>query len=384
MQVLVRYHEVSLKGRNRPAFVNQLVTNLKRSLAPVEGVRVRAEQGQVVVTAPDGAPPEDLRAGIRATFGVARFVFAHEMGREPDDLKAGVRDFIGRAEEPFSSFRIATRRADKRFPLTSPEVNAELGRYVQGLTGAAVDLRRPEMTVHVDIRPRAAYVYADPEPGPGGLPVGSSGRVAALLSGGIDSPVAAARMLRRGCPVTFVHFHSFPLVDASSREKAVRLVRILDRFQPSARLFLVPFADVQREIIAAVPAAYRVVIYRRFMVRIAEAVARDQGAFALVSGESVGQVASQTLENIASVDAPAEMPILRPLIGMDKAEIVAEARALGTYDVSIEPDEDCCSLFVPPHPVLRSTPAAAERAERELDVAALVSRAFEASDAVPS
>ena len=382
MQVLVRYHEVGLKGRNRPAFVNQLVANLKRSLVAVTGARVRAEQGQIVITAPDGTPPEDLRAGIGATFGVARFIFAHEIGREPDGLRAGVRDFIGRTKEPFSSFRIATRRADKGFPLTSPELNAELGTFVQGLTGAAVDLKRPDLTIHVDVRPRAAYVYADPEPGPGGLPVGSSGRVAALLSGGIDSPVAASRMLRRGCPVTFVHFHSFPLVDASSREKAVRLVRILDRFQPTARLFLVPFADVQREIIAAVPAAYRVVTYRRFMVRIAETIARDQGAFALVSGESVGQVASQTLENIASVDSPAEMPILRPLIGMDKLEIVNEARALGTYEVSIEPDEDCCSLFVPPHPVLRSTPAAAERAERELDTPTLVQRAFEAAEIV--
>ena len=382
MQVLVRYHEVGLKGRNRPTFVNQLVANLKRSLVAVAGARVRAEQGQIVITAPDGTPPEDLRAGIGATFGVARFIFAHEIGREPDGLRAGVRDFIGRTKEPFSSFRIATRRADKRFPLTSPELNAELGTFVQGLTGAAVDLKRPDLTIHVDVRPRAAYVYADPEPGPGGLPVGSSGRVAALLSGGIDSPVAASRMLRRGCPVTFVHFHSFPLVDASSREKAVRLVRILDRFQPTARLFLVPFADVQREIIAAVPAAYRVVTYRRFMVRIAETIARDQGAFALVSGESVGQVASQTLENIASVDSPAGMPILRPLIGMDKLEIVNEARALGTYEVSIEPDEDCCSLFVPPHPVLRSTPAAAERAERELDTPTLVQRAFEAAEIV--
>ncbi len=383
MQVLVRYHEVGLKGRNRPAFVNKLVGNLKRSLTSAGRVTVRAEQGQIVVTAPEGTPPEGLRAGIGRTFGVARFIFAQRIGREPDDLRAGVREFIEGADEPFGSFRIAARRADKRFPLTSPEINVELGRFVEGLTGAKVDLERPDLTIYIDVRSQAAYVYSGAEPGPGGLPVGSSGRVAVLLSGGIDSPVAAGRMLRRGSPVTFVHFHSFPLVDASSREKAIRLVRILDRFQPAARLFLVPFADVQREIIAAVPAAYRVVIYRRFMVRIAEAIARDQGAFALVSGESVGQVASQTLENIATVDAPAGMPILRPLIGMDKEEIVQEARAIGTYEVSIEPDEDCCSLFVPAHPVLRSTPAAAERAERELDIASLVERALAGVDIVP-
>jgi thiamine biosynthesis protein ThiI len=382
MQVLVRYHEIGLKGKNRPFFVNRLVTNLKRALWEVPGTGVRPEQGQIVVTVPDNTPVEEIHRALASTFGIARYAFANEIGRDVDSIKAGVKIFLEANERPFSSFRIASTRADKRFPLTSPELNAEIGSFVKELTGAKVDLRKAELTVHVDVRHRATYLYLEPNPGPGGLPVGSSGRVAALLSGGIDSPVAAMRMMRRGCPVTFVHFHSFPLVDASSREKAVRLVEILDRYQHGSRLFLVPFADVQREIIAAVPASYRVVIYRRFMVRIAEAIAQNEGAFGLVTGESVGQVASQTMENIATVDAPAEMPILRPLIGMDKIEIIDQARAIKTYDVSIEPDEDCCSLFVPAHPVLRSTLIAANRAEDALDVQRLVTYAIERSEII--
>ena len=377
MQVLVRYHEIGLKGKNRPAFINRLVSNIKRALSDVSGTKIRPEQGQIVVTVPDDASREKIDAGLGSTFGIARYAFANEVDRELEAIKKGVSDFIEHLERPFSSFRIASTRADKRFPLTSPELNVELGGFVQGLTGAKVDLRAADLTVHVDVRARAAYLYDDPIQGPGGLPVGSSVRVIALLSGGIDSPVAATRMMRRGCPVTFVHFHSFPLVNASSRDKAERLVQMLDRYQYGSRLFTVPFAEVQRAIIAAVPASYRVVIYRRFMVRIAEAIAKKENAFALVTGESVGQVASQTMENISTVDAPSGIPILRPLIGMDKTEIVDQARAIGTYDLSIEPDEDCCSLFVPKHPVLRSTPSAAERAENTLDTQRMVNESLE-------
>ncbi len=377
MQILVRYHEVGLKGKNRPAFVNQLVGNLKRALSGVPGSRVRADQGQLVVTAPDDSSHDQIRMAIATTYGIARYAFAYEVDRDVEGLKVGVKDFIDRQQRSFSTFRIASNRADKAFRLTSPELNAELGSFVQSFNGARVDIKNADFTIYVDVRPKATYVYSDPEPGPGGLPVGSSGRVAALLSGGIDSPVAAARMMRRGCPVTFIHFHSFPLVDASSREKAIRLVRLLDQYQSKSRLFLVPFADVQREIIAAVPTAYRVVTYRRFMVRIAGEIAKREGAISLVSGESVGQVASQTMENIATIDASSTVPILRPLIGMDKVEIIDQARTIGTYDVSIERDEDCCSLFVPAHPVLRSTPAFAERAEDSLDIEALVHKALD-------
>jgi len=279
----------------------------------------------------------------------------------------------------FSSFRITTNRADKTFPGTSMEISRELGAYVKGLTQARVDLTHPDLTIYVDILPREAYVYFDKVPGPGGLPVGVSGRVVALLSGGIDSPVAAWHMMKRGCPVLFLHFHSYPLVDTSSLEKASELVEHLTQYQYRSRLFLTPLAEIQKRIILTAPPAYRVVLYRRFMVRIAEAIARREGALALVTGESVGQVSSQTLENMAVIEAVTTLPILRPLVGLDKQEIVERARAIGTYETSIQPDQDCCSLFVPRHPVTRARPEEVERMEAGLEVGALVEEALAAT-----
>ena len=224
--------------------------------------------------------------------------------------------------------------------------------------------------------PGTAYLHSERVQGPGGLPVGVSGHVVALLSGGIDSPVAAWRVMGRGCRVTFVHFQSFPYLDASSRDKAIALVRLLTSWQYKSRLHVVSFGDVQHQIVASCPPKLRVVLYRRFMVRIAQSIAERERAEALVTGESLGQVSSQTLSNIATIDQAATLPVLRPLIGRDKEEIIEEARRLGTYETSIEPDQDCCTLFVPPHPATHSTIAEAEAAERALDVPALVAQAL--------
>jgi len=213
-------------------------------------------------------------------------------------------------------------------------------------------------------------------PGPGGFPVGSSGRVLTLLSGGIDSPVAACRMLRRGCKSLLVHFHAFPLQDHATIDKALELARILTRYQYRTRLLLVPFAPVQQTIVATCPAPLRVVLYRRFMLRIAEALARRHGAKALVTGESLGQVASQTLDNMAVIDAVAGLPVLRPLVGMDKDEITGEARRIGTFETSTLPDQDCCQLFVPRSPATAATLAQVRAAEAALDVEALVAGAL--------
>ena len=233
-----------------------------------------------------------------------------------------------------------------------------------------------------EILTREALVYFHEEQGPGGLPVGISGKVAALMSGGIDSPVAAWRMMKRGCLVTFVHFHSFPLVDGSSREKALELVELLNRYQYRSTLVMAPFADVQRSIILSVPPAYRVVIYRRFMVRIAERIARQHGAKALVTGESLGQVGSQTLDNLSTVRSAATLSVLSPLIGMDKLEIINEARHIDTYPISILPDEDCCTLFTPRHPATRTTVEEVERLEAALDIPALVDAAVAQAEVI--
>jgi thiamine biosynthesis protein ThiI len=263
-------------------------------------------------------------------------------------------------------------------------LNRELGAFVLERVrgqGVRVDLDEPETEIRVEVLPSETFVYADPVPGPGGLPVGASGTVAALLSGGIDSPVAAWRMMKRGCRVVFVHFHSVPYLPPTSQAKARALVERLTEWQYRSQLFLTPLGEIQREVVLAVPPPLRVIVYRRMMVRIAEALARSVGAQALVTGESLGQVASQTLTNICRVDEVAGLPILRPLIGMDKLEITAEAQRLQTFETSIEPDADCCSLFVPPHPSTRVASHEIQAAEAKLDLGRLIRLGVEGAQA---
>ncbi len=381
--LLIRYHEVALKGKNRSMFVGALAENARKALARAGLMHpVKREHSQIRVDLPEEAHAAPALQALSRVYGIARIAPARKTGLSLDEILSGVQQTISTEWNNAGTFRVTASRADKRFPLTSADLNKQIGAFVQEETGAAVDLRGAEIDLRVDVRERGAYIYVESVPGPGGLPVSSSGPVVALLSGGIDSPVAAARMFRRGCTVDFVHFHSFPLVDGSSRDKARELVRVLDDFQFGSRLHLAPFADVQRQIVAAVKPTYRVVIYRRFMVRVAEEIARRVGGLALVSGESIGQVASQTVENVATIDAVAGIPTLRPLIGMDKQEIIDEARRIGTFDISILPDEDCCSLFVPRHPVLRSTVTEADRMEAALDVDGLVRMSADAAQTV--
>jgi thiamine biosynthesis protein ThiI len=275
----------------------------------------------------------------------------------------------------FDSFRISARRADKRFPLNSQQINTEVGAHVQELTGKRVDLAHPELNIHLEVMPGETFLYLRKIEGAGGLPVGAGGVVVALLSGGIDSPVAACRMMRRGCRVIFVHFHSFPYLNRKSQDKAQELARHLTRRQYESLLYLVPFGDVQKEVVVQAPAPYRVVLYRRLMLRIAARFAGRHGAGALVTGESLGQVASQTLENISAIEQAVDMPVLRPLIGMDKNEISEQAMAMGTYQTSIIPDQDCCQLFTPRQPVTRSRLQDVLKAESALDVPRLVEQA---------
>jgi thiamine biosynthesis protein ThiI len=252
--------------------------------------------------------------------------------------------------------------------LTSPEVNRQLGAAVKEYSGARVDLTNAEFTVFVEILPRDAFFGFNKIAGPGGLPVGASGRVVSLISGGIDSPVASYRMMQRGCRLVFVHFHSAPYLDATSQEKVRQLVSELTRRQFHSRLYLIPFGEIQRQIVAAVNRPLRVVLYRRMMLRIAETVARAERAKALVTGESLAQVASQTLDNMAVIEQAAALPILRPLVGMDKQEIIDQARKIGTFDISSIPDQDCCQLFVPKHPATKAHPREVEEAESRLEI----------------
>ena len=375
--VLVHYGELALKGGNRPIFEKTLIENISRALAGLHIKAVRKLYGRLVVDLAPESPWEEVRQRLGRVCGVVNFSPAHQVEATVEEIEAAVDEAT--SQYAFDSFRVQTKRADKTFPLNTPELNAHIGTRVQAATGAAVDLSdAADLTLLIEIVSGTALVACERHPGPGGLPVGVSGRVACMLSGGIDSPVAAYTMLKRGCRVDFIHFHSYPYTDRASVDKVLEVAELLTRFQNRTSVSLVPFAEVQQRIVAETPARFRIIIYRRFMVRISEAISQKLGAKALVTGESLGQVSSQTLTNITTIEAAAAaMPILRPLIGMDKQEIISLARAIGTYEVSIQPHDDCCSFLMPRRPATRSTPEELEAAEAALDVEALVSMALE-------
>ena len=370
--VLIHYHEIALKRGNRPLFLRRLAQNVIRATSDLGPAKLDQLTGRLVLKLDDAVPPESIQERVSRVFGVANFSCARRVPSTLEAMKEAIAEAI-KGESP-SSFRVTARRAFDSFPLTSTDLNRELGAFVQARTGWPVDLTRPELNIHVEVLPDETFVYTAKLPGPGGLPVGVSGRVTALMSGGIDSPVAAWRMMKRGCRVVFVHFHSVPYLSAASKEKALALVRHLTRYQYASRLYFVPFGEIQREVVLAAPPPLRVVLYRRLMIRIAERIARSERCQALVTGESLGQVASQTLENLSRLNEVATLSILRPLIGMDKEEITAQARRIGTFEISIEPDQDCCQLFVPKHPSTRTTPEVIEKAEVALDIESLVTR----------
>lgn len=383
--VIVKTHELALKGKNRPWFMRRLAENLRLATESAGVGRVWQGQMMIGLSLDDESRWPEVRERVRDCFGVAKFFLAYEYPQDLATIMEALREKLaghtltaglGGGQAPFRSFRIVTNRADKRFPMTSPEVNREVGRFVEELTGARVDLSNPDFTIYLDIQSRGILLYFEETPAHGGLPVGSSGRVAVMLSGGIDSPVAAWHMMKRGCPALYIHFHSYPLVDRSSMEKAAELAQLLGRHQRQSELYLAPLSEIQKRVIVETPPSYRVLLYRRFMLRIAETLARRAGAKALVTGESCGQVSSQTLDNIAVVDQAADMPVLRPLIGLNKEEIVAMARKIGTFPVSIQPDQDCCSLFVPKHPETRGRLAVVERLEAGLPVTEMVAESL--------
>ena len=318
-----------------------------------------------------------VRDRLSKVFGAGNFARAGRARLDIDAIAAEIlRDLD--PQDP-RSFRVSVRRADKRFPMTSPQIEREVGGRIKEARGWHVDLDHPEFTIHVETLSDEAFYFFGKHPGPGGLPVGVSGRVVCLLSGGIDSPVAAWRLMRRGCRVLFVHFHSYPILSRASQEKARELVRLLTQFQFRSRLFLVPFGEIQQQVVLSVAPPLRVVIYRRLMMRIAQAIAHAHRAGALVTGEVVGQVASQTIENLTAINDVATMPVLRPLIGMDKEEITAESQRLGTYPISIIPDQDCCTLFTPKHPATKARRVDVLRAEEALPIDEIVDRAVAAA-----
>ena len=375
--IVVHYQEIALKGRNRPWFVSRLVRNLREATSDLDIKSVRALQGRIEVVLGEAAEWTAVRDRLSNVFGAANFARAGRTKLDIEVISQEILRDLG-PDDP-RSFRVSVRRADKRFPLTSPQLEREVGGRIKEARGWHVDLAKPELTIHVETLTNEAFYYFGKDPGAGGLPVGVSGRVVCLLSGGIDSPVAAWRLMRRGCRVHFVHFHSYPILSRASQEKARELVRLLTNYQFRSRLFLVPFGEIQQQVVLSVAPPLRVVIYRRLMMRIAEAIAINNRAGGLVTGEVVGQVASQTLENLTAINAVATLPVLRPLIGMDKDEITAEAERLGTFPISIIPDQDCCTLFTPKHPATKARMGDVLHAESALPVDEIVARAVAAA-----
>lgn len=376
--LLLKMGEVVLKGLNRRAFEDRLVSNVSRRLRRCGSFQTTQRQSTIYVEPQGDACDMDAAyAAAQQVFGVVRVARSAACPKDPDAVADLAAAYLADDFRKARSFKVETKRADKSYPLTSIQVSQAVGgRLAARFPDVRVDVHEPDLTVHVEIRERAAYVHAPAVPGAGGLPVGMGGHAVSLLSGGLDSPVASWMMARRGVELEMVHFVSPPYTSQQALDKVLDLARLLTAWCGRMIVHVVPFTKIQEEIRRNCPEAYFTLIMRRCMMRIAEQIARKAGAKALITGESLGQVASQTMAALASTDAVAGMPVLRPLIGMDKVEIVHLAQKIGTYETSILPYEDCCTVFTPRHPVTRPALAEVEKAEAALDVEALCAEAF--------
>ncbi len=380
---ICHYDEIGLKGKNRKFFEKKLIANIEASLArtaPKSGAKVKRISGRIIAEFPAEEQKEKIAEALRNVFGIAHFSFASACEQNMDAIKKAAIKVL--SERKFETFRISAQRSKKEFPLTSQEINTKVGEYVLSHfnkrkgSQIRVDLKKPEATLFIEIVEKYAFLYSQKEKGQGGLPLGSGGKIVSLLSGGIDSPVASFYVMRRGAEAIFVHFHSLPYTSPASIEKIKELVKLLNKFQIQSKLYLVPLADIQKQIMMGAPQKLRIILYRRFMLKIAEKIASKEGAAALVTGDSLGQVASQTLENIAAIEESAAIPILRPLVGFDKKEIVSKAKEIGSYDISILPHEDCCSLFMPEHPETKTRLKEVKAVEKKLDLEDLIAEAI--------
>jgi len=377
-QVLATTGEISLKGGNRPWFERRLTDNVRTALADLPVQSVQRPSWRVLITFSEEVPFVEVARRLSTVFGLNSMMPVVHCGHTLEEVEAALGPRVDSLTA--STFAIRCTRSDKRFPMTSPEIERAIGRFVQERTAWEVDLRTPDLTVHLLLDENGFFLYCRKVSGPGGLPVGVSGRALCMLSGGIDSPVAAFLMMKRGMRLDFVHFHSIPRTAPASLDKVRDLVAVLNRYQGPSRLASVPLLPIQNLVVAHCPAEFRVLLYRRFMLRIAERIAAGFDSQALVTGESLGQVSSQTIENLAAVEAVAKLPVLRPLIGFDKQEIISLARRTGSYDISIEPHMDCCSYLLPASPATRSHDRELSDAEADLDVDHLVSSAVGNAD----
>ena len=382
--ILLKLGELVLKGLNRRSFEDKLQANIYRRLNHLGQFRVYNRQSTTYVEPMnDDCDMDGAWEALKKVFGVVGLSRARACDKDKDAILAATREYLGDKLAAARTFKVETKRADKSFPMTSIQLSQYVGGELDDLyPDLKVDVHHPELTVHIEIRDYAAFVHADPDPGAGGLPVGINGRAVSLLSGGIDSPVASWMIAKRGVALEMVHFFSYPYTSPEARDKVIELARLLTPWCGRLTVHVVPFTAIQEELRRACPPELFTVLMRRFMMRIAREVARRCGARALVTGECLGQVASQTMEAMRCTGAVADLPILRPCIGLDKEEIIQTARKIGTFETSILPYEDCCTVFTPRHPRLHPTLAEAEAAEAALDIEGMVRAAVEGIERV--
>lgn len=376
-KMLLRFGEVGLKGKNRAFFIRALAANVRRALSPLgPGFRVSTPYGRIFVDLPAGCNLGLVISALGRVFGLVSFSPVVQTQLNMEAIGAAALNELLADGQP-ETFKVAARRSLKSFELNSMEINRELGGLLlDSCPGLKVDLHTPQRVVNVEVRPDGAYVFSRVFPGSGGLPVGVTGRGVLLLSGGIDSPVAGWMAMKRGISLEAVYFDTPPFTSPRALGKVEKLAAILAEWAP-VNLHVVNFTPVQRSLMENVPEDLTITIMRRFMFRVAEELARRRGALALITGESVGQVASQTLESMLTINSAVSLPVLRPVVALDKVEIMDIARRIGTYDTSIEPFQDCCTLFVSPHPKTRPTLVQAAEAEANLDIEELVAQAVE-------
>ena len=382
--ILLKLGEVVLKGLNRRSFEDKLMSNIRRRLQHCGKFQVVSRQSTIYVEpAGEGCDMEEAYALCKRVFGVIAVTRARPCPKDKDAMVSCAKSYLGDQLAKAKTFKVETKRSDKHFSMNSMEIS----QYVGGARHDAdphlkVDVHDPELCVHVEVREKAAYVHGPSEPGAGGLPIGMGGKAVSLLSGGIDSPVASWMIAKRGVQLELVHFFSPPYTSQQAKEKVIALARELTPWCGRMTLSIIPFTEIQEEIRRACPEDHFTLIMRRFMMRLAERVARRTGCKALVTGECLGQVASQTMDALTVSDDACAMPVLRPVIGMDKEEIVRLSRKIGTFDTSILPYEDCCTVFTPRHP--RTHPVLEEVVQYEaaLDIEGLIQRAMEGVERV--
>ena len=377
--ILCKLGEIVLKGLNRKSFELKLMGNIRRRLAPLGPFRVYCLQSTIYVEAEeDGADIDAAFEALKKVFGIIKLSRAAACEKDPAAIARRAIEYLRDDMERAKSFKVESKRSDKSFPMTSIQLSQYVGgELAEAYPDTVVDVHEPELTVYIEIRDLAAYVHAAAVPGAGGMPVGSNGTAVTLLSGGIDSPVSTYMIAKRGVRLIPIHYFSFPYTSQAAKEKVIELARLLTEYCGRMTLEVVPFTHIQEEIRDKCPEEYFTLIMRRFMMRIAERIAEANGAKAIVTGENLGQVASQTMEAMASTQAVTHLPTLQPLVGMDKEEIVQMARRIGTFDTSILPYEDCCTVFTPRHPRTRPKLSEVEAVEAALDVQTLVEEALQ-------